>query len=185
LIVHRILKAALEREGGAARVTLTPSTKRTGPLPVGEGGPPKAERVRGKAAAATAAPLPGGAFVHPQELRALAVETSEAERRAQDAERELMEWKKVSFMGQRLGDEFDALIISLTKFGFFVELTDLFVEGFVPLESLEDDHYIYRERLRLIVGQHTQRELRLGARVRVRLDRIDRMGNKLQFSVAE
>jgi len=126
----------------------------------------------------------GGGFLHPQELSALATETSEAERRAQDAERELMEWKKVNFMAQHLGDEFAALIISLTKYGFFVELTDLFVEGFVPLDSLDDDRYIYRERLRAIIGPHTQRAFRLGERVRVRLDRIDRMGNKLQFAVA-
>lgn len=96
-----------------------------------------------------------------------------------------MEWKKVKFMSERLGDEFEALIITLTKYGFFIELTDLFVEGFVPLETLDDDQYIYRERLRAIVGQHTQREFHLGARVRVRLDRIDRMGNKLQFAVAQ
>ncbi|MCJ7504401.1 MAG: S1 RNA-binding domain-containing protein [Acidobacteriia bacterium] len=127
--------------------------------------------------------MPGGARLHAPELRALAVETSEAERRAADAERDLMEWKKVSFMAQRVGDEFDALIISLTKHGFFVELTDLFVEGFVPLESFDDDRYVYREKLRAIVGQHTKKTYQLGGRVRVRLDRIDRSGNKLEFSV--
>jgi ribonuclease R len=148
LIIHRILKAALAREGGVARAD-------------------------------------GGAFVHLRELQAMAIETSEAERRAQDAERELMEWKKVNFMAQHLGDEFDALIISLTNNGFFVELTDLFVEGFVPLESLIDDRYVYRESQRAAVGQNTKRAFRLGERVRVRLDRVDRMGNKLQFAVAE
>jgi ribonuclease R len=126
----------------------------------------------------------GGAFLQLPELRAVAIETSEAERRAADAERELMEWKKVSFMAERMGDEFDALIISLTKYGLFVELTDLFVEGFVPLESFEDDRYVYREKLRAIVGQNTKKAYHLGARVRVRLDRIDRSGNKLEFSVA-
>jgi ribonuclease R len=132
------------------------------------------------------APFPsGGAFIHPQELRALALATSEAERRAADAERELIEWKKASFMAQHVGDEFDALIISLTKRGFFVELTDLFVEGFVALANLSDDYYVYRERLRAIVGQHTKRTFRLGDRVRVRLDRIDREGNKLEFSLVE
>jgi ribonuclease R len=183
LIVHRVLKAALAQEGGTARVAPAISTKHAGPLPPGEGGPTKSDRVRGKTAGSATA-LPGAAFFHPQELYALATETSEAERRAQDAERELMEWKKVNFMAQHLGDEFEALIISLTKHGFFVELTDLFVEGFVPLDTLVDDVYIYRERLRAIVGQNTKREFNLGARVRVRLDRIDRMGNKLQFAVA-
>jgi ribonuclease R len=187
LIVHRILKAALAQDSGTARVAPAVSAKHAGPLPLGEGGPTKPDRVRGKTAAGTAAlpgALPGAALFHPEELYALATETSEAERRAQDAERELMEWKKVNFMAQHLGDEFEALIISLTKHGFFVELTDLFVEGFVPLDTLVDDVYVYRERLRSIVGQNTKRQFNLGARVLVRLDRIDRMGNKLQFAVA-
>ena len=128
---------------------------------------------------------PGAAFVLPQELHALGIETSDAERRAADAERELIDWKKVSFMAQHLGDEFEALIISLIKPGFFVELTDLFVEGFVPLSSLEDDFYVYRERLRAIIGQHSKRAFRLGQPLRVRLVRIDREGNKLEFALAE
>ena len=127
--------------------------------------------------------LPGGAFVLPEELHALGVATSEAERRAADAERELIEWKKVSFMAQHVGDEFEALIISLIKSGFFVELMDLFVEGFVPLATLGDDYYVYRERERSIVGQHTHRAFHLGERERVRLDRIEQAGNKLEFSV--
>jgi ribonuclease R len=198
LIVHRILKAMLEKEGGSARVR--PADVAPASSPAAMAGrrmlPPSRKRVlRGAAslppippatqAAGTTALLPGGAVLHPQELRALAVETSEAERRAAEAERELMEWKKVSFMAERMGDEFDALIISLTKYGFFVELIDLFVEGFVSLESLEDDRYIYREKLRAIVGQNTKKAYQLGGRVRVRLDRIDRSGNKLEFSVAE
>jgi ribonuclease R len=146
--------------------------------------------VRERDARATAGETPapqlsGAAFVHPQELHALGLETSEAERRAADAERELIEWKKVSFMAQQVGDEYEALIISLLKRGFFVELTDLFVEGFVPLSSLDDDTYVYRERLRAIIGQHSKRFFRLGERIRVRLVRIDRSENKLEFSVAE
>ena len=124
-------------------------------------------------------------FVQPQELHALGLETSESERRAAEAERELIEWKKVSFMAQHMGDEFEALIIGLIKQGFFVELTDLFVEGFVPLSNLDDDSYVYRERLRAIVSQHSKRAFRLGERIRVCLVRIDRSGNKLEFSVAE
>ena len=123
--------------------------------------------------------------VSPDELRALAIETSEAERRAQDAERELINLKKVAFMAQHLGDEFDALLISLTKHGFFVELIDLFVEGFVSLESLEDDRYVYRESLRAAVGRRSNKAYRLGDRIRVRLDRIDPAENRMEFSVAD
>jgi ribonuclease R len=193
LIVHRILKAALEREGGSARIAgddgdhLASGTARRGARvkPRVAATERRNEPVSlGLGAAATGQILPGGSFVLPQELHALGLATSEAERRAADAERELIEWKKVSFMAQHLGDEFDALIISLIKFGFFVELTDLFVEGFVPLASLGDDYYVYREHQRVIIGQHTHRAFHLGERVRVRLDRIDPSGNKLEFSLA-
>ena len=84
-----------------------------------------------------------------------------------------MEWKKVKFMQDRVGEEFDGLIISVTKFGLFVELTDLFVEGLVPLNTLTDDHYIYHENTREIIGQRTRKTYRLGQPVRVILDRID------------
>ncbi|HEV2418210.1 MAG TPA: RNB domain-containing ribonuclease, partial [Terriglobia bacterium] len=126
----------------------------------------------------------GGAWVDQGELHTLGIETSECERRAAEAERELMEWKKVAFMAGRVGDEFEGLIISLTKHGFFVELIDLFVEGFVPIESFRDPRWVYRENLRALVHRDSRRAFHLGGRVTVRLDRIDREGNKLIFSVA-
>jgi ribonuclease R len=194
LIVHRILKAAFERAGGSARVVEDAGDhhifvvakkeaprKRRGAVTERRHEPASVS----PGAAATGQNLPGGAFILPQELHALGLATSEAERRAADAERELIEWKKVSFMAQHVGDEFDALIISLIKFGFFVELTDLFVEGFVALSTLGDDYYVYRERQRAIIGQRTHRAFHLGERVRVRLDRIDQSGNRLEFSVAD
>jgi ribonuclease R len=119
------------------------------------------------------------------ELHAVAEECSQSERRAADAERELVEWKKVQFMAERLGEEFKALVISTTRFGFFVELEDLFVEGLVPLESLPGDRYGYQENTRKIVGERTRREFSIGDAVTVRLDRIDAVDRKLQFSLAE
>src|SRR5439155_673353 len=80
----------------------------------------------------------------------------QAERRADEAERTLMEWKKVKFMQDRVGEDFDGLIISVTKFGLFVELTDLFVEGLVPLGTLTDDRYIYHENTREISSQRSR-----------------------------
>jgi ribonuclease R len=184
LIVHRILKAALAGPDGSSPAqssSLKGTRNGYGP----QGGAPHAETA--PSGATSRAPLgpTGGAFLAPQELHALGLTTSESERRAADAERELIEWKKVAFMAQHLGDEFDALIISLIKFGFFVELTDLFVEGFVALSTLEDDYYVYHEHERAIVGRRTRRAFHLGERVRVRLDRIDPSGNKLEFSLAE
>jgi len=120
-----------------------------------------------------------------EELHEIAEESSHAERRADDAERELLEWKKVKFMEKHLGDEFDGLIISVTKFGFFVELTDLFVEGLVPLSSLTDDRYVYHENTREIIGQRTHKTYLLGQRIRVLVDRIDSVEKKIQFAVVE
>jgi len=120
-----------------------------------------------------------------EELHDIADESSQTERRADDAERELMEWKKVKFMERRIGEDFEGLIVSVTKFGLFVELTDLFVEGLVPINTLEDDHYIYHENTRQIIGQRSLRTYSFGNRVRVLLDRVDPVEKKLQFAIWE
>jgi ribonuclease R len=123
------------------------------------------------------------------ELASSGLESSEAERRADAAERELMDWKTAQFMEQHLGDEYDALIISVQKFGFFVELVEIFVEGLVPLNRLEEEtgaHCLYRERDHAIVsgrGGHT-RIWKLGDRVRVRADRVDPMRHRVEFALA-
>ena len=91
----------------------------------------------------------------------------------------------MKFMERRIGEQFDGLIISVTKFGFFVELTDLFVEGLVPLNTLEDDHYAFHEETRQIIGQHTRKTYSLGDRIRILVDRIDPVEKKIQFAVLE
>ena len=120
-----------------------------------------------------------------EELHDIAEESSHSERRADDAERELMEWKKVKFMQDRVGEDFDGLIISVTKFGFFVELTDLFVEGLVPLNTLIDDRYTYHENTREIIGQRSRKIYRIGQQMRVIVDRIDPVEKKIHFAVLE
>jgi ribonuclease R len=128
---------------------------------------------------------PLGGPIPLEELHDMAEESSQSERRADDAERELMEWKKVKFMEHRIGEDFDGLIISVTKFGFFVELTDLFVEGLVPLNTLTDDRYIYHENTREIIGQRSGKTFDRGQRVRVLVDRIDPVEKKIQFALLE
>jgi ribonuclease R len=118
-------------------------------------------------------------------LREIADSSSETERRAAEAERELVEWKKVKFMVNRVGDDFNSLIISTTRFGFFVELEDLFIEGLVPLDILPGDRFNYSENTRKIIGERTRRQFSIGDRVRVRLDCVDAVENKLQFSLVE
>ena len=119
------------------------------------------------------------------DLAGIAAMSSDTERRAAEAERELVEWKKVKFMMNRVGDEFPALIISTTRFGFFVELEEMFIEGLVPLETLPGDRYTYHENVRKIIGERSRRQFSIGEHVKVRLDRVDGVEKKLQFSVAE
>jgi ribonuclease R len=119
------------------------------------------------------------------ELAQIAEETSQTERRAAEAERELVEWKKVRFMQDRLGEEFAALVLNPAKYGLFVELTDMFVEGLVPIDSLRDDRYTWRENTHEIIGERTGRRFRAGDRVQVILDRILAQERRLQFSIVE
>ena len=119
------------------------------------------------------------------ELAQIAEETSLTERRAAEAERELVEWKKVRFMQDRVGEEFAALVLNPAKYGLFVELTDLFVEGLVPIDSLRDDRYTWRENTHEIIGERWGRRFRAGDRCQVILDRILAQERKLQFSIVE
>jgi ribonuclease R len=96
-----------------------------------------------------------------------------------------VEWKKVRFMQERVGEEFAALVLNPAKYGLFVELTELFVEGLVPIDSLRDDRYVFRESSHEIVGERWGRRFRAGDRVQVILDRILAQERKLQFSIVE
>ncbi len=116
-----------------------------------------------------------------QQLKEIADDTSFSERRAAEAERELVDWKKMRFMSERVGDEFNALIISTTKYGCFVELEELFIEGLVPIETLPKDSYSYQENSRRIIGQRTKRTFAIGDKVRVALVKVDLYEKRLQF----
>jgi ribonuclease R len=128
------------------------------------------------------------------ELQEIASESSEAERRADSAERELMEWKTAQFMESRLGEEYEALIISVQKFGFFVELMEIFVEGLVSIDRLEEftgQKCMYRERDHTIVtepyrgsrGAGSKKVFRLGDIVQVRAERIDPFRHRVEFAL--
>jgi ribonuclease R len=131
------------------------------------------------------------------ELQDIAAESSEAERRADAAERELMEWKTAQFMESHLGEEYSALIISVQKFGFFVELVEIFVEGLVSIDRLEEftgQRCAYHDRDHSIVcepyrgsrrGGGARRRFRLGDRVKVRAERIDPFRHRVEFSVID
>jgi ribonuclease R len=183
LIVHRITKSLL-RAGVSGEGEVAQGRHSSPWTHPNEGGVPHPRRV------SVFAPRVGGNLpfeppIPEAELAQIAEETSLTERRAAEAERELVEWKKVRFMQDRVGEEFAALVLNPAKYGLFVELTDLFVEGLVPIDSLRDDRYTWRENTHEIIGERTGRRFRAGNRVQVILDRILAQERRLQFSIVE
>ncbi len=172
LIVHRLLRAMLKRGADA----------RGGAIRSDDAQPWKVEGSEIRDQRSTKRE-PSDGPIAAQELSDIAVESSQAERRAADAERELMEWKKMRFMADKVGDDFKAIILSVTKYGFFVELDELFIEGMVPIASLAGDYYSFRDTDRAICGARTGHCFRVGERVEVILDRIDRQLRRLQFAL--
>jgi ribonuclease R len=186
LIVHRILRDVLRKDdSGTAGLRPTGQTRMAVPMQASADEAPSPWSKRRDHAAHRVAQEPLGGPIALEELHEIAEESSMSERRADDAERDLMEWKKVKFMQDRVGEDFDGLITSVTKFGFFVELSDLFVEGLVPLNTLIDDRYTYHENTREIIGQHSRKTYSIGQQIRVLVDRIDPVEKKIQFAVFE
>jgi ribonuclease R len=109
--------------------------------------------------------------------------TSERERNAMDAEREMIALKKTQFMMDKIGEEYSGFITSLTNFGFFVELDSYFVEGLVKIASLTDDEYYYYEKEYLIKGLRHGRKFRLGDNVRVKIARINAFRSEIDFEL--
>src|SRR4029450_2399771 len=109
--------------------------------------------------------------------------TSERERIAMDAEREIVDLKKAQFMMDKLGEEFTGVITSLANFGFFVELDAYFVEGLVRLSTLTDDDYHYYEKEYVIKGSCQGRKFRLGDAVRVKVVRINAFRSEIDFEL--
>jgi ribonuclease R len=111
--------------------------------------------------------------------------TSERERIAMDAEREMVDLKKAQFMIDKIGLEFDGFIISLAAFGFFVELTTYFVEGLVRLATLQDDAYQYYEKENLIKGRRHGRTFRMGDQVVIKVAGVRAFRGEIEFTLIE
>jgi ribonuclease R len=99
--------------------------------------------------------------------------TSEMEKRAADAEREILQWKKVRFMADKVGDVFGGYITGVAPFGMFVELIDHYVEGLVHVSTMADDYYRFREQQHALFGENTKKTYRLGDQVKVQIIRVD------------
>jgi ribonuclease R len=171
LLVHRVLRALLQDslQLGDSATLATLSEKNS----AGK----KKKTTAGKSR--IKAPIPQS------ELELMAQESSERERAADDAEREVDEWRKAVFMAERLGEEFEGLIVNVREFGFFVELEEFFIEGLVAVASLTDDYYEYNERTHTLTGRQRRKTYRLGDRVQVRVDRVNVDRHLVDFSVVK
>jgi ribonuclease R len=118
-------------------------------------------------------------------LAEVARQTSERERRADDAERELLQWKKVRFMANKVGDHYEGHITGVAPFGLFVALVEHYVEGLVHISSMADDYYRFAEQHHTLVGESTKRIYRLGDRVQVQVVRVDMDRRQVDLCLVE
>jgi len=119
------------------------------------------------------------------ELPEIARHTSEMERRADDAERELVQWKKVKFMADKVGDEFEGYVTGVASFGLFIELVEHFVEGMVHVSTMADDYYRFVESAHLLRGENTHKVYRLGDKVKVQVIRVNMEQRQVDLGLVE
>ena len=120
-----------------------------------------------------------------EDLPEVARHTSERERRANEAERELVQWKKVRFMADKVGDEFEGYVTGVSAFGLYIELIEHFVEGMVHVSTMADDYYRFVERAHLLRGERNGRVYRLGDRVKVQVIRVDLEKRLIDLGLSE
>jgi ribonuclease R len=120
-----------------------------------------------------------------EELPETARHASEMERRADEAEREQLQWKKVRFMADKVGDEYIGFITGVAPFGLFVELVEHYVEGLVHVSSMADDYYRFVEQEHVLRGEHRKKSYRLGDRVEVQVVRVDMERRQIDLGLVE
>ena len=107
------------------------------------------------------------------------------ERRADEAERELLQWKKVRFMADKVGDEYEGYITGVAPFGLFIELIEHYVEGMVHISSMADDYYRFVEQQHVLRGENTKKVYRLGDKVAVQVVRVDMERRQVDLGMVE
>jgi ribonuclease R len=114
-------------------------------------------------------------------LPEVAAHSSRRERVAMEAEREIVEMKKMQFMQDKVGEEYDGFITGVIVHGFFVELVEMFVEGMVQVSTLPRDYYNFVEKQHSLVGERTREVFRIGDRVRVRVANVSLEKKQIDF----
>ncbi len=119
-----------------------------------------------------------------EKLPDIAVHSSQMERRAVDAEREVDALKKAEFMADHLDEEFDGIISSVVKFGIFVELPNT-IEGLIHINALKQDYFHYLESHLALVGERTGMTFKIGQKVRIRVVKADPETREIDFELVE
>ncbi|VAX10000.1 3'-to-5' exoribonuclease RNase R [hydrothermal vent metagenome] len=109
---------------------------------------------------------------------------SQTERRADEATRDATDWLKCEFMLDKIGEEYDGTISSVTGFGLFIELDDIYVEGLVHVTSLSKDYYHFEPIKHRMLGERTRKIYQLGDRIRIRVARVSLDDRKIDFDLA-
>ncbi|MEZ4484984.1 MAG: RNB domain-containing ribonuclease, partial [Syntrophotaleaceae bacterium] len=118
-----------------------------------------------------------------RKLPPIAEHCSVNERRAMEAERDIVDLKKCQFMVDKVGEEFRGTVAGVQPFGIFVELQEVFVEGLVPIASLGDDYYQYEEHLHRLIGQRRRNIYQVGMEISVRLRHVDLDRRQIDFEL--
>ena len=118
-----------------------------------------------------------------EDMLVLGEHCSMTERRSDDATRDAMDWLKCEYMMDKVGQDFDGIITSVTGFGIFVELKDIYVEGLIHVTGLGDDYYQFDPSHHRMVGERTRKIFRLGDTVRVQVARVDLDDRKIDFDL--
>ncbi|MFN3587226.1 MAG: ribonuclease R family protein, partial [Moraxellaceae bacterium] len=159
LLLHRVIRARLRTEHNLLEA-------------MGD----RVRRLRGKTAADAGMPDMG-------QMLAYGEHCSMTERRADEATRDVMAWLKCEYMQDRIGEEFDGVISAVTSFGFFVELTDIYVEGMVHISNLKDDYYEFDATLQKLVGSRAGTQFALGDTVRIKVAAVNLDQRKMDFEL--
>ena len=125
----------------------------------------------------------GGYHYQLEEMDVFGAHCSSTERRADDATREVADWLKCEYMQDHVGEEFEGVISSVTGFGFFVRLNDLFIDGLVHISGLANDYYLFDMPKQRLIGENSGMIFRLGDAVKVRVEAVSLEQKQIDFSL--
>ena len=112
------------------------------------------------------------------------IKSSEREKIATEVEREAIKLKMAEYMESKIGEEYDAIISSITSFGIFAELENT-IEGLIRFEDLGDEYFIYNEERKILIGELTKKTYKIGDKIRIRVARASKELREIDFELVK